>query len=107
METRLSQLVPVTPLAPSRQDTAAVRAGVRTDLPPPQAVAAQVGAEQVRWHREKRKHETHCDIDKETGELVYRVIDIDSRQSVAQYPYESMLKLRAYIQAADEAKRVK
>ena len=111
METRLYQPVPITPLAPSRLDTAAVRAGVSTNLPPPQAVAAQVGAEQVRWHREKREREasrtseTHVDLDRETGELIYRVIDLDTRETLDQSPHEAILKLRAYIKARDEAAR--
>jgi hypothetical protein len=88
-----------------------VRAAIRTDLAPPQAVAAQAGAEQTRFGRngrreasvgEARMHATSIDTDRETGDLVYRVIDPESRAVVAQYPYEAVLRLRAYIQHSDE-----
>lgn len=112
MDTRLTSAVPHMPIATGRHDAAPVREAVRTDLAPPVAVAAQVGAEQARWTRDQRRAEGGPDItkrressietDRETGDLVYKVIDPETRATVAQYPYESLLKLRAYIKSADE-----
>jgi uncharacterized FlaG/YvyC family protein len=39
--------------------------------------------------------------DRETGDLVYQVIDPESRAVVSQYPYEAVLKLRAYLQQVE------
>lgn len=108
MDTRLTSAVPHMPIATGRHDAAPVREAVRTDLAPPVAVAAQVGAEQARWTRDQRspditrRRESSIETDRETGDLVYKVIDPETRATVAQYPYESLLRLRAYIKTADE-----
>lgn len=109
MDTRLSSAVAQVPLAHTRPEAAPVREAVRTDLAPPVAVAAQAGSEQTRWSRDQRRAETatrretesSIETDRETGDLVYRVIDPETKQTVTQYPYESLLRLRAYIKAAD------
>jgi len=108
MDTRLTSAAPHMPIATGRHDAAPVREAVRTDLAPPVAVSAQVGAEQARWTRDQRgpdvtrRRESSIETDRETGDLVYKVIDPETRATVAQYPYESLLKLRAYIKSADE-----
>lgn len=111
MDTRPTTAVPFQTLAPVRPESAPARAAVRTDLAPPLAVAAQSGAEQTRFNRNGRReagvgetplHATSIDTDRETGDLVYRVIDPESRAVVSQYPYEAVLKLRAYIQQSDD-----
>lgn len=113
MDTRLTSAVPYPSVAPARHDAAPVREAVRTDLAPPVAVAAQAGAEQTRWSRDRRsgapqgepRHESSIDTDRETGDLVYRVIDPETRATVSQFPYESILKLRAYLRSAAESSK--
>jgi hypothetical protein len=111
METRLSNTPSTLPLSPSRPESAPVRAAIQTDLAPPLAVSAQVGAEKSRWSRKddpssqrprEKISETSIETDRETGDLVYKVIDPESRAVLSQYPYESLLKLRAYIRAASD-----
>lgn len=112
MDTRLTSAVPHMPIATGRHDAAPVREAVRTDLAPPVAVSAQVGAEQARWTRDQRRAEGGPDItrrressietDRETGDLIYKVIDAETRETIAQYPFQTMLKLRAYIRAAGD-----
>ncbi len=113
MDTRLTTAVPHMPLAPARLDTAPVRAAVRTDLPTPVAVAAQAGAEQSRWQRDRMRDERNggtpkpteslIETDRETGDLVYKTIDPETRETITQYPYESLLKLRAYVKSTSES----
>jgi hypothetical protein len=111
MDTRLSPVGQHIPVAPQRLDQGGVQGAVRTDLAPPIAVAAQAGTEQSRFTRERRQDgdqpgqkSTHAALstDRETGELVFRVLDSGSETLIAQYPNESILKLRAYIDAVDE-----
>jgi hypothetical protein len=107
MDTRLTSVAAPIPINTSRPDLGAPKAAVRTELSPPVAVAAQAGAEQSRFNRErrsdmgqgKRQFESTLDFDRETGDLIYRVIDPSSRATISQYPYEGLLKLRAYIKA--------
>lgn len=110
MDARVTLPVSAPALTPARVDAAPVRAAVRTDLVPPKAVSAQAGAEQSRFGRrdqsssESSKHtKASYDVDRETGELIYKVIDKDTKTVVSQYPYDSLLKLRAYIRSQDEA----
>lgn len=111
MDTRLTSAVPHQPLAPARLDAAPVREAVRTDLPVPVAVAAQVGAEQTRFSRGQRRaedeqttarRESSIETDRETGDLIYRVIDPETRATVAQYPNNAILKLRAYVRSTED-----
>jgi hypothetical protein len=111
METRLNHAVAPLPNTQSRPDMGAPKAAVRTEMAPPIAVTAQAGAEQSRWTRERKsdpglagrpRYENSVDLDRETGDLIYRVIDPTSRATIAQYPYEGLLKLRAYIKSATE-----
>jgi hypothetical protein len=110
MDTRLTTKVPVMSVGVSRPEAAPVRQAVTTDLPPPAAVSAQVGADQTRWDRRRaesepgfpKKHTNTIERDRDTGDLVYKVIDPETRVTVTQYPYEATLKLRAYIKAVDE-----
>lgn len=109
MEARVPPPVSVPALAPARLDTVPVRAAVRTEMVPPQAVTAKAGAEQAKFGRkdpsrtnETRQTDASFDLDRETGELIYKVIDKETQGVVSQYPYDSLLKLRAYIRAQDE-----
>ncbi len=102
METRLTPMVGAPVVTPARVDTAPVRTAVKTDLAAPKAVTAQAGADQVRTSRDRRDDGSSVakqtvssfDLDRETGELVYKVIDEDTQSVLAQYPYEGLLKLR-------------
>ncbi len=111
MDNRISTGVAPLPMTTSRPDLAAPKAAVRTDMAPPVAVTAQAASEQTRWHRERRpdnsgangrRFESSLDLDRETGDLIYRVIDPTSRATISQYPYEGLLRLRAYIKSANE-----
>ena len=109
METRLTPMVGAAAVAPVRVEAAPVRSAVPTDLAPPKAVAAQAGAEQIRQNRDRRdssnpgnkQTSSSFDVDRETGELIYKVIDQDTQSVLAQYPYEGLLKLRAYIKSIE------
>jgi hypothetical protein len=110
MDARMTAPVSAPALAPARADAAPVRAAVRTELAVPQAVSAQVGAEQTRFGRkgqsspgEEKRTAASFDVDRETGELIYKVVDKETHSVLSQYPYDSLLKLRAYIRSQDEA----
>jgi hypothetical protein len=110
MDARMTTPVSAPALAPARVDAAPVRAAVRTELAVPQAVSAQVGAEQTRFGRkgqssqgEEKRTAASFDVDRETGELIYKVVDKETHSVLSQYPYDSLLKLRAYIRSQDEA----
>ncbi|WP_284180114.1 hypothetical protein [Rhabdaerophilum sp. SD176] len=111
MDTRMTTGAPQVPISTTRTDLATPKAAVRTDMAPPVAVAAQAGSEQARWNRERRpdnsssqgrRFESSLDLDRETGDLVYRVIDPTSRATISQYPYEGLLRLRAYIKSVND-----
>ena len=109
METRSATAVPFVPQAPARVETAPVREAVRTDLNPPKAVAAQVGADQTRWQKSRsgddpaksEPRKSSVTTDRDTGDLVYQVLDPGTRAVLVQTPHESILKLRAYIAKAE------
>jgi hypothetical protein len=113
MDTRLSSTTSLPPIAVTRADPAPVRNAVQTDLAPPIAISAQVGSEKTRWAKDprkqeqspgnKRQNESSIETDRETGDLVYKIIDPTTRATVSQYPYESLLKLRAYIKSTDQS----
>ena len=111
MDTRMTNAAAPLPMTTSRPDVATIKTAVRTDMAPPVAVTAQAGAEKTRMNRERRseqdvstgrRFESSLDLDRETGDLVYRVIDPTSRATISQYPYEGLLRLRAYIKSASE-----
>ena len=86
------------------QPDAALNA-VRTELPapktptPPDAAAAANSNPQP---ADDRSHDIV--IDRDAGEIVYRVIDNRTSQVVVQYPDEVRLRARAYLRSLDEAK---
>lgn len=107
METRLTGAAPLPGSLPHRPEIVPNPRATRTELAPPVAVSAQVGAEMTRWKKEReesfgKRTESSIETDRETGDLVYKVIDPATRATVSQYPYESLLKLRAYIKSASE-----
>jgi hypothetical protein len=68
-----------------------------TDLPAAKAVTATSATTQTRNDTPATTHEVL--IDPATREVIYRVIDVRSRQVVRQVPDEALLRTRAYAQA--------
>lgn len=110
MDARLSSPVPVPSVTPPRIDATPVRAAVATQLAVPLAVSAQAGADQSRFDRRQngdnpndpQKSVSSIATDRETGDLVYRVIDPETQYVVTQYPFEALLRLRAYLQKGEQ-----
>jgi hypothetical protein len=70
-----------------------------TDLPESKAVTPSTATTptQPRGDTPTTTHEVV--IDPQTRELIYRVIDVQSRQVVRQVPDEALLRVRAYAKA--------
>jgi len=68
-----------------------------TDLPAPKAVTASTATTETRNDPTPTTHEVL--IDPATREVIFRVIDVRSRQVVRQVPDEALLRTRAYAQA--------
>lgn len=109
MDTRLPSSAPSVPPVATRVETAPVQSAIKPDLAPPIAVAAQAGAEMARWNRDSKRSElpaqpkrseSSVETDRETGDLIYKIVDPETRATIAQYPYEGILRLRAYIKSA-------
>lgn len=113
MDTRLNGVSPVTSAAPARIEAAPVRQAVRTELPAPNAVAAQAGVEQSRWNRSRALDvsalphpvglQTSVAIEPQSGDFIFRLIDPASGTAILQYPSESIMKLRAYVRTLESA----
>ncbi|CAN1545733.1 hypothetical protein MCEMSEM23_01955 [Rhabdaerophilaceae bacterium] len=110
MEARVIQPVAATAQTPARPVTVPVRQAVPTELAAPEAVSAQAGADKARSHQRDNRKEpglpkqtvSSCDIDRETGALVYQLLDKDTSAVIDQYPYDSLLRLRAYLKLKAE-----
>jgi hypothetical protein len=72
-------------------------AATTTELPAAKAVTASNATTQTRNDAPATTHEVV--IDPQTREMIYRVIDVRSRQVVRQVPDEALLRTRAYAQA--------
>lgn len=117
MDTRLTIGSPYPPVLPHRAEPVPVAGAVKTDLPIPAAVSAQVGAEQARWHKDPhadtpgmttpRPPENTIEVDRDTGDLVYKLIDPATKATIVQYPYEAILRLKAYLQAQEKIQSAK
>lgn len=113
METRPTNAVPFVPHAPARVEAAPAREAVRTELAAPQAVTAQVGAERARWEKSRDsapveitpRRTSSVTTDRDTGDLVYQVLDPGTRAVLVQTPHESILKLRAYIHKVERQEK--
>jgi hypothetical protein len=68
-----------------------------TDLPASKAVTPAAPTAPARNDVQSTTHEVI--IDPQTREVIYRVIDVRSRQVVRQVPDEALLRVRAYAQA--------
>jgi hypothetical protein len=68
-----------------------------TDLPAAKAVTPSTAITPPRNDAPTTTHEVI--IDPQTREVIYRVIDVSTRQVVRQVPDEALLRTRAYAQA--------
>jgi hypothetical protein len=68
-----------------------------TDLPASKAVTASTATAKTRNDAPPTTHEVV--IDPATREVIFRVVDVRSRQVVRQVPDEALLRTRAYAQA--------
>ena len=78
------------PMAASSDPTA-------TELPAAKAVTPAAATAPARNDVQSTTHEVI--IDPQTREVIYRVIDVRSRQVVRQVPDEALLRIRAYARA--------
>jgi hypothetical protein len=85
----------------ARPDSAPVPQAVRTELAAPRSVTA---AEKIIPSRNNAARAPDAFarevvIDPQTREVLFRVVDVRSRQVVRQVPDEALLRLRAYARA--------
>jgi hypothetical protein len=106
-------MVPVTTIAPSvgaptlvdRQPSAPVAQAVATDLSPAKTVTAAETALAPQNDPSSSNFYQHTIIlDPATQDLIFRVIDVRSRQVVRQVPDEALLRMRAYARALAQGK---
>jgi hypothetical protein len=95
-------------LALARVDPAPARQTVSTELAPSQTVtaAADAGAgRQVAEQAARSAPTTTRDIiiDSATREVVFRILDVRTRQVIGQVPGETQLRLAAYTRAVQRA----
>jgi len=94
-------------LALARVDPAPARQTVSTDLAPSQSVtaAADAGARQAAEQAARNERTTTRDIiiDSATREVVFRILDVRTRQVIGQVPGETQLRLAAYARAVQRA----
>jgi uncharacterized FlaG/YvyC family protein len=107
-------MVPVNTIAPSagappvvdRVATTPVVQAVATELSPAKSVTAvgtaQPARSDVASSAENYQHTVI--LDPATQDLIFRVIDVRSRQVVRQVPDEALLRMRAYSRALAEGK---
>ena len=107
-------MTPVNTIAPSagaptvvdRVLHAPVAQAVATDLSPAKAVTAAETAQPLRndASRSSDLYQHTVVLDPATQDLIFRVIDVRSRQVVRQIPDEALLRMRAYARALSDGK---
>jgi len=106
-------MVPVNTIAPSagappvvdRVPSAPVAQAVVTELSPAKSVTAVESAQPVRNDAAASDNYQHTVIlDPATQDLIFRVVDVRSRQVVRQVPDEALLRMRAYSRALAQGK---
>jgi hypothetical protein len=106
-------MVPVNTIAPSagaspvvdRVPSAPVAQAVATELSPAKSVTAVEPVQPVRNDASVSENFQHTVIlDPATQDLIFRVIDVRSRQVVRQVPDEALLRMRAYSRALAQGK---
>jgi hypothetical protein len=99
--------------APGVQQTTAARVepppvvqAVPTELSAPKTVAASntAGAARNDTQSSQSDYQQSVVIDPATREVIYRVVDVRSRQVVRQIPDEALLRMRAYARALEAGK---
>lgn len=101
---------PTAQAAVVRPDVQPVREAVQTELAAPKAVTAvtdaaatnaplsnEAAAKAAPFSREIM-------IDPQSREVIFRVVDVRSRQVVRQVPDQALLRMRAYTRALDDGK---
>ena len=102
-------MVPVNTIAPSlgaplvvdRVPSTPVAQAVATDLSPAKSVTAAEAALAARNNTSSSSdfYQHSVILDPATQDLIFRVIDVRSRQVVRQVPDEALLRMRAYARA--------
>ena len=90
------------PVVPTRPAAAPVTQAVATDLAPAKTVTAANTALAARNNADLYQHTVL--LDPATQELIFRTIDVRSRQIVRQVPEEALLRMQAYAHALAEGK---
>jgi hypothetical protein len=104
-------MLPVNTIAPStgappvvdRVPSTPVAQAVATDLSPAKSVTAVENPQPVRNDTAANYQHTVV-LDPATQDLIFRVIDVRSRQVVRQVPDEALLRMRAYSRALAQGK---
>lgn len=104
---------PVATAALVRPDAPPVREAVSTELAAPKAVTAVTNAASSNAPSSNLSNEVaqraapftrEILIDPQSREVIFRVIDVRSRQVVRQVPDEALLRMRAYTRAIADGK---
>ena len=106
-------MVPVNTIAPStgatpvvdRVPQAPVAQAVATDLSPAKTVTAAASAQPSQNNPASSElYQRTVLLDPATQDLIFRVVDLRSRQVVRQVPDEALLRMRAYSRALADGK---
>jgi uncharacterized FlaG/YvyC family protein len=107
-------MIPVNTIAPStgappvvdRVPSAPVAQAVATELSPGKSVTAAETAQPVRndMASSSENYQHTVVLDPATQDLIFRVVDVRSRQVVRQVPDEALLRMRAYSRAIAQGK---
>jgi len=104
-------MVPVSTIAPSAgvlqvvpTRPAPVTQAVATDLAPANTVTAVITAQTAQNDTSSDQYQHTVRLDPATQELIFRTIDVRSRQVVRQAPEEALLRMQAYAHALAEGK---
>jgi uncharacterized FlaG/YvyC family protein len=104
---------PVAAAAFVRPDVQPVREAVQTELAAPKAVTAVTNAVTANTANTGSSNEVaqraapftrEILIDPQSREVIFRVVDVRSRQVVRQVPDEALLRMRAYTRAIADGK---
>ncbi|MDB5600999.1 MAG: hypothetical protein JWN71_3043 [Xanthobacteraceae bacterium] len=88
-----------------RPDALPVREAVATELAAPKAVTAATDAAPANTaSKQPQAYTREITIDPQSREVIFRVIDVRSRQVVRQVPDQALLRMRAYTRALDDGK---
>lgn len=93
-------------LVPNRSAPAPVAEAVATDLAPAKTVSAAntILAARNDTSTSSDLYQHTVILDSATQELVFRTIDVRSRQVVRQIPEQAVLRMQAYAHALDQGK---